>query len=104
MVFFQENEPASLYSGKIFTSWEICEDFLKIWTEEQGFRIIKDRVCCEEEFVWQRIFLCKYNRLYNSNSNKDTSTKKIWCPFLINAFYPKANNPETSIIINKINN
>ncbi|CAG8528091.1 10481_t:CDS:2, partial [Funneliformis caledonium] len=34
----------------------------------------------------------------------DTSTKKIQCPFLINVSCPKANNPEASIIINKINN
>lgn len=39
---------------------------------------------------------------YNSISVKDTIAKKIGCPFVINASYPKLKNPEGFVIINKI--
>ncbi|CAG8626024.1 10229_t:CDS:2, partial [Scutellospora calospora] len=37
-------EPSSLYSGKKFATWELCESFLNEWVKFQGFRIIKDHV------------------------------------------------------------
>ncbi|CAG8517411.1 8487_t:CDS:2 [Cetraspora pellucida] len=70
----------SLCSGKRFSMWEACEKFLNEWAKEQGFRIVKDRIQREE----------------------DTNTKKTQCPFLVNTSCPKVNNPEGTIVVNKI--
>ncbi|RGB24455.1 hypothetical protein C1646_773072 [Rhizophagus diaphanus] len=43
------------------------------------------------------------DRVYESNSTKDTSTNKISCPFLVNASCPKSKNDENLVFINKIN-
>ncbi|CAB4481554.1 unnamed protein product [Rhizophagus irregularis] len=43
-ILFNEHDTVSLYSGKTFTSWEECEQFLNEWAKSQGFHIIKDRV------------------------------------------------------------
>ncbi|CAG8764316.1 23057_t:CDS:2, partial [Gigaspora margarita] len=93
---------ASLCSGKRFPTWEACERFLNDWAKEQGFRIVKDRVQCEGDIIRRRTFLCEHSRLYDSNSNKDTKTKKTQCPFLVNTSCPKVNNSENSIVVNKI--
>ncbi|CAB4433003.1 unnamed protein product [Rhizophagus irregularis] len=37
------------------------------------------------------------SRTYESNSTKDTATKKIGCPFVINASCPKLKNPDDNI-------
>ncbi|GBC18517.2 protein FAR1-RELATED SEQUENCE 5-like [Rhizophagus irregularis DAOM 181602=DAOM 197198] len=41
-------------------------------------------------------------RTYESNSTRDTVTKKIGCPFVVNASCPKLKTPEEYVIINKI--
>ncbi|CAG8628813.1 1101_t:CDS:2, partial [Scutellospora calospora] len=41
------------------------------------------------------------NQNYDSNSNKDTGSKKTEYPFLVNASCPKSNNPEVLVFINK---
>ena len=99
-VFFRD-ELVSLYSGKKFSSWEACEIFINKWTKGQGFHIVKDQVFKENGIVRQWTFLCDHSRTYNSTSNKDTSTRKTQCPFLINVSCPKTNNPDAFITVNK---
>ncbi|PKY25367.1 hypothetical protein RhiirB3_448312 [Rhizophagus irregularis] len=65
-ILFNEHDTVSLYSGKTFTSWEECEQFLNEWAKSQGFHIIKDRVT-----------RCLSIRWYNIN--KDGSQE----PFLV---------------------
>ncbi|PKC12062.1 hypothetical protein RhiirA5_412309 [Rhizophagus irregularis] len=65
-ILFYEHDTVSLYSGKTFTSWEECEQFLNEWAKSQGFHIIKD---C--------ITRCFSIRWYNIN--KDGSQE----PFLV---------------------
>ena len=97
-----ELESITLYEGKKFSTWEICESFLDVWAKKQGFRIIKDRVLREDGFVRRRAFICDHGRTYESNSNKDTGSKRTHCPFLVNTSYPKNKNPDTSVFVNKI--
>ncbi|CAG8737110.1 9659_t:CDS:2 [Funneliformis caledonium] len=68
-------ESITLYEGKKFSTWEICESFLDVWAKK---------------------------RTYESNSNKDTGSKRTHCPFLINTSCPKNKNPDTSVFVNKI--
>ncbi|CAG8738773.1 10644_t:CDS:2, partial [Funneliformis caledonium] len=97
-----ELESITLYEGKKFSTWEICESFLDVWAKKQDFRIIKDRVLREDSFVYKRAFICDHGRTYESNSNKDTSSKRTHCPFLVNTSCPKNKNPDTSVFVNKI--
>ena len=99
-----DNELSTLYSGKKFSSWETCENFIYEWAKEQGFRIVKDRVCQDNGIIRRRTFVCNHSGTYNSVSNRDTSTKKTQCPFLINTSCLKTNNPESLVTINKIVN
>ncbi|RGB21380.1 hypothetical protein C1646_778191 [Rhizophagus diaphanus] len=69
----------------------------------QGFRIIKDHVTRDNGIIRRRTYICSHSRIYESNFTKDTSTKKIGCPFLVNVSYPKSKNDENSVFINKIN-
>jgi hypothetical protein len=56
------------------------------------------------EYYRQCTFVCNYSRTYNSTSNKNTSTKKIQCLFLINASCSKTNNPKSKVVVNKFLN
>ncbi|CAG8764329.1 10394_t:CDS:2, partial [Cetraspora pellucida] len=91
-----------LYSEKRFSTWNICEKYLNEWAEEQGFYIVKDRVHRNENIVHRQTFLYEHSHSYDSISNKNTKTKKMQCLFLINASCLKINNPEGSVIVNKI--
>ncbi|CAB4440669.1 unnamed protein product [Rhizophagus irregularis] len=61
------------------------------------------RVTREASIVRRRSFICDHSRTYNSSSIKDTSTKKLNCPFFVNASYPKNKNPQGFVFINKLN-
>jgi hypothetical protein len=37
-------ETTSLFSGKKFPLWEVCETFINKWAKRQGFCIVKDCV------------------------------------------------------------
>ena len=87
-----------------FSSWKACETFINKWAKEQGFYLVKDRVFRENGVLRRRTFVCNHSRIYNSTSSKDTSTKKMQCPFLINTSCLKTNNPEAFITINKFVN
>lgn len=91
-------------SGKRFPTWDTCETFISKWAKYQGFRIIKGRIQRDDDAIRRRTFQCDCSRSYNSNSKKDTVSKKIQCPFLINTSCPKSKNPNSEIIINKIIN
>jgi len=95
-------DDAVLYSGKKFSSWDECETFITEWAKRQGFYIIKDRAHRENGILRRRTFICKHSRSHSSVTNKDTTTKKIQCPFLINTSCPKSKNPEAFITVNKI--
>ncbi|CAG8448312.1 8039_t:CDS:2 [Cetraspora pellucida] len=71
---------SDLYSTKAFSTWE-------------AYGII--RRCT---------YLCDHIYFYDSKSQKDTVTKKMNCPFLVNALCSKSNNPESYVYINKIVN
>jgi len=97
-------EGVSLFSGRRFASWDECERFLNEWAKSQGFHLIKDRVTHDAEGITRRrTFICDHGRTYKSNSTKDTTTKKLNCPFSINVSCLKNNNPDGLVIINKIN-
>ncbi|CAG8667944.1 2359_t:CDS:2, partial [Ambispora gerdemannii] len=97
-----EIELITLDVGRTFSTWDSCELFLKEWAKKQGFRIVKDRVYREEGVIRRRTFICVHSRSYDSNSNKDTSSKRTRCPFLVNTSCPKVKNPETLVFINKV--
>ena len=92
-----------MYSGKTFTSWEECEHFLNKWAKDQGFHVIKDHVTHESGIVHRRSFICDHSRTYEPSTTKDTSTKKLNCPFFVNASHPKSKNPQGFVFINKFN-
>ncbi|CAG8787591.1 22653_t:CDS:2 [Cetraspora pellucida] len=57
----------------------------------------------EKKFaIWELAFICDHGCTYESNSTKDTNTKKTQCHFLVNVSCPKINNSENSVIVNKI--
>jgi len=93
---------ADLFLGKDFSSWDSCDAFLDTWAKKEGFYIVKSRVHRDNGIIRRRAYICVHGRTHNSSSEKDTSTKKINCPFLVNAHLPKAKNPESSVIITKI--
>ncbi|CAB5367005.1 unnamed protein product [Rhizophagus irregularis] len=72
------------------------------WGKNKGFGIIKDRVTKEGDYIRRRTYICEHGKKYTSNSNKDTSTKKISCPWRLNASCSKENNPNSSVFINKV--
>ncbi|CAB4435349.1 unnamed protein product [Rhizophagus irregularis] len=79
-ILSNENDHVLLCSGKRFRSWEECEGFISAWANQQGFRVIKDRVLRDGEVIWRRSYICSHGRTYESNSTKDTATKKNWLP------------------------
>jgi len=91
-----------LCSGKKFESWDTCETFIVAWAKQRGFRVIKDRVVRSDGMIRRRTYICSHSRTYESNSTRDTVTKKLGCPFVINASCPKSKNPDESVFINKI--
>lgn len=94
---------ASLSVGKVFVSWEQCDSFMIDFGKSSGFGVIKDRVVKEKEgLVRKRRYICEHGKKYVSNSNKDTSTKKMLCPWRSNATCPKSNNPESVVFISNI--
>ncbi|CAB4386561.1 unnamed protein product [Rhizophagus irregularis] len=60
-----------------------CENFIIMWAKQQGFQIIKDRVVCLEGIICRRTYIYFHSRTYESNSTRDTVTKKIGCPFVV---------------------
>ncbi|CAG8642836.1 18839_t:CDS:1 [Racocetra fulgida] len=97
-----ENEAVSLFKGKVLTSWETCNSFITEWARKRGFNIIKDRVHCKENVIRRRTYICEHGRNYETNSEKETSTKKILCKWHVNASCPKLKNPNSAIFINTI--
>ncbi|CAG8608828.1 1469_t:CDS:2, partial [Cetraspora pellucida] len=76
MLSQNEIESSSLFSGKKFGTWD--------------------------KFLRQRTYLYDHGGFYESNTEKDTVTKKMQCPYLVNALCSKINNIKHSIFINKI--
>lgn len=72
------------------------------WDKNKGFDIIKDRVTKKEDYTRRRTYICEHEKKYTSNSNKNTSTKKISCSWHLNASCPKKNNSNFSVFINKV--
>jgi hypothetical protein len=98
----EEVASSELFSGKVFQTWDDCDSFLDSWSKKNGFRLKKDRVEREGGVIRRRTYLCDHGGSYNSNSKKDTSTKKTRCPFLVNVSFPKTKNPDSTIRVNKI--
>ena len=83
-ILHNEDDSITLFSGKKFTSWDECEKFLNEWSKMQGFYVIKDRVSRDEGVICRRTFICSHSRSYESHSTKNTTTKKLNCPFYVN--------------------
>ena len=83
LILFNKDAQRSLFSEKKFTSWDECEKFLVEWSKLQGFHIIKDHVRRDEGVIRHRTFICSHGRAYQSHSTKNTTTKKLNCPFLL---------------------
>jgi hypothetical protein len=98
-----KDEYTSLYSEKKFHTLEEYKNFFDKWSKQQRFRIIKNCVTCEAGIICRRTFICAYNHTYELHSTKDTTMKKLNCPFFINISYPKSRNPNGFVFINKIN-
>ena len=98
-----ETDSASLFVGKVFANWSICDQFIGNWGKNKGFVIIKDRVLKDEdEIVRRRAYICQHGKKHTFRSNKGTSSKKIQCPWHVNVSCPKSNNPNSAISIIKI--
>ncbi|PKB92501.1 hypothetical protein RhiirA5_387703, partial [Rhizophagus irregularis] len=98
LLLLNENSDSALFSGKKFTSWDECEMFLNEWAKQQGFHLIKDRVTRDDGVIRRRTFICSHGRTYESNSSRNTATKKLNCPFSINVSCPKNKNPEGQLL------
>ncbi|CAB4412810.1 unnamed protein product [Rhizophagus irregularis] len=97
-----ENNSASLHTGKTLASWTICDQFISNWGKSNGFGVIKDKVVKEGVEIRRMTYICEHGRKYTCKSAKETSTKKMLCPWHVNASCPKVNNPDSAIFINKI--
>ena len=93
---------ADLFTGQVFANWTDCDLFISNWAKNKGFNIIKDRVHWEEGIIRRRVYICEHGRNFESHSKKETSTKKISCPWHVNVSCPKVNNPDSAIVVNKI--
>ena len=71
------SSPAIVLEEMTFTSWDSCDSFLKSWSKNKGFNIIKNRVTKEGDSIRKRTYICEHGKKYTSKSNKDTSTKKV---------------------------
>ncbi|CAG8574967.1 5859_t:CDS:2 [Cetraspora pellucida] len=100
---FEENDHTK-YTNEVFLTWNECDLFISKWAKKKGFHIKKDRIKQEDGIIRRHTYFCDHSRSYDSKSKKESVTKKINCPFLINASCPKPNNPESHIYINKIVN
>src|ERR1043165_5000380 len=97
-----ENDSAELFTRKVLASWQICDQFISDWGMSRGFCVIKDRVTREGDKIRRRVYICEHGKKYSSNSNKVTSSKKILCPWHVNASCPNTNNPNSAIFIKTI--
>jgi len=64
--------------------------------------MIKDKVVKKGSDIRWRMYICEHRKKYTSNSMRETSTKKMLCPWHVNASCPKVNNPDSAVFINKI--
>src|SRR5262249_24923345 len=97
-----DDRRTSLFVGKVFTSWEQCDEFMINFGKSNGFNVIKDKVVKEGDIIRNRRYICEHGKKHISKSNKDTSSKKIMCPWRANATCPKLNNPDLTVFISKI--
>ena len=99
-----ESDSASLFTGKVLASWSICDQLISNWGKRRGFGVIKDRVTREGDKIRRRVYICEHGKqhAFKSNTNKESSSKKISCPWRVNASCPNENNPDSAIFINKI--
>ncbi|CAG8729724.1 18098_t:CDS:2, partial [Gigaspora rosea] len=97
-----ENDASKLFVGKKLPSWASCDLFIIEWDKSKEFNVIKDRISRENDIIRRRTYVCEHGRRYESNSNKETGTKKILCSWHVNASCPKSRNPDSAIFINTI--
>lgn len=75
-----ESDSANLFTGKVFASWLLCDQFMSNWDKSKGFGVIKNRVVKVGDNIRRRTYICEHGKKHTFNSNKDTSSKKISCP------------------------
>ena len=97
-----ESNLAELFTGKVLESWPVCDQFINAWGKSKGFNVIKDKVERDGDRIRRRIYICEHGKKYTSKSTKDTSSKKMVCPWHVNASCSSMNNPDSAIFINKI--
>ncbi|POG63074.1 hypothetical protein GLOIN_2v1784566 [Rhizophagus irregularis DAOM 181602=DAOM 197198] len=66
-ILFNEHDTVSLYSGKTFTSWEECEQFLNEWAKSQEPFLVADKFIQNDQQHFSYDFndsssLCLFNR------------------------------------------
>ena len=88
-LFSNETQNMNLSVDTTFSCWDSCNTFLRAWAKNEGFHLIKDRVDRDNDIITRRTYICVHGRTYDSSSDKNTSTKKIKCPFLVNLHYSK---------------
>ena len=90
------NSEAILYQGKAFNTWEQAFEIIQGWAKQQGFNVIYGRVERKPDGTFRkRTVQCEYQGSYitKSNSNKQTTTKRIGCTWHINLSEPSSKNP-----------
>ncbi|CAG8692325.1 37731_t:CDS:1 [Gigaspora margarita] len=93
-----------LFSGKVLSNWVICDSFIIEWGKNQGFNVVKDHVDRKNNIIRRRTYVCQHGLHYGSNSNKETGTKKMRCPWHVNASCPKQKNLNSAVFINMVVN
>jgi hypothetical protein len=89
-----------LYQKKAFTTWEQTFETIESWAKQQGFNVIYNRVKKKPDGTFCRCTVqCEYQGNYITKSSKETTTKRISCPWHINLSEPVSKNPSKYVYI-----
>ena len=96
----QENSEQILYQKKAFTTWEQAFETIESRAKQQGFNVIYSRVEKKPDGTFRRRSVqCEYQGNYITKSSKETTTKRISCPWHINLSEPVSKNPSKYVYI-----
>ena len=76
MNFNIEGDSSSLFSGKTFASWPICDKFMICWGKSKGFGVIKDKVVKEGDTIRRKLYICEHRKNIHPNLIKIPAPKK----------------------------
>jgi hypothetical protein len=99
----QENSEQILYQKKAFTTWEQTFETIESWAKQQGFNVIYNYVEKKPDGTFRkRTVQCEYQGNYIIKSSKETTIKRISCPWHINLSEPVSKNPFNMFILQHI--